>query len=117
MCYEICLQEKYIIPNCGCSDPSIPITDPRQKICSNKITLNCVKIQKDKFETVKISDYCDIYCPLQCDEIVYSASVHSASFPTKFYSDILYTQDGVEDKLNPPYIFIPPDSNFTNLSV
>jgi len=116
LCYEICLQEKYIIPNCGCSDPSIPITSKKQKICSNKMALNCVKIQKDKFDTVKISDYCDAYCPLQCDEIVYSANVHSASFPTKFYSDILYTQDGVEEKLNPSYQFLPPDANFTNLS-
>jgi hypothetical protein len=108
LCYEICLQEKYIIPNCGCSDPSIPITDPIQVVCNNVTSLRCVKEEKDKFDKMKITDTCDSFCPLECNSTTYSATLSSASYPTSYYLKIVKNQSSIINNFNPPNDFSPP---------
>ena len=101
------MQEKYIIPNCGCSDPSIPITDPDQTVCSDSDSLTCVKEEKDKFDKMKITDTCDSFCPLECSSTTYSATISSASYPTNYYSKIVKNQSCIISSFNPPNEFKP----------
>lgn len=65
LCYQICLQELYIKPNCSCADPSIPLTSSDTSICNNSTTLDCVNTQRQQIENIKLDEVCGPYCPLE----------------------------------------------------
>ncbi|RNA09553.1 FMRFamide-activated amiloride-sensitive sodium channel isoform X1 [Brachionus plicatilis] len=108
LCYEICLQYEQIVPNCQCADPSIPIVDSNLTICSNAKSLNCVKEQRDSFDSSKnIDEVCGRFCPDSCDQMIYSTSISQSSYPTDYYSSILVNQNSLVDKFNPANEFTP----------
>lgn len=107
LCNEICLQYERIIPNCDCSDPSVPIINSTLEICSNEDELECVKEQRDEIDVTGIEDICDQYCPLECDSVLYTTSVSSAVYPTDYYGNILMSQTNINSKFNPKNTFSP----------
>lgn len=107
LCFEICMQYEKIIPNCGCADPRIPIADEKQKICHDKLSLNCTKNERDILDRLDIGDLCDKYCPDECDSLEYVKTVSSAYYPSFYYSNILQTQPNVIKKFNPENFFSP----------
>ncbi|RNA20730.1 FMRFamide-activated amiloride-sensitive sodium channel isoform X1, partial [Brachionus plicatilis] len=114
LCYEICLQYEQIVPNCQCADPSIPIVDSNLTICSNAKSLNCVKEQRDSFDSSKnIDEVCGRFCPDKCDRMIYSTSISQSSYPTNYYASILSGQSNLISKFYPPASFIPSDSSLT----
>lgn len=107
LCYELCLQNLFIIPKCGCADASIPIVDDNQAICKNSTSLACVSSERDKFDNIPIGELCDTHCPLECDSVEYSTSVSSSDYPTSYYSDILRQQSNFTSKFSPANSFPP----------
>lgn len=115
LCYEVCLQTLYIIPNCGCADPSIPAWDKSQLICSNGSSLDCVSTQRDEFDKMPIGDICDTYCPMECDNIAYSYSISSSNYPSKYYLSIIKQQSGLLSKFTTKHTFSPSTSLNSNI--
>ncbi|CAF0900901.1 unnamed protein product [Brachionus calyciflorus] len=100
LCFEICIQNLHIIPGCGCSDPSVPITDKSQTICSTLDKLKCVDSIRAKFDSSDLSLNCSQLCPNECDRIIYETSVSSSNYPTYYYYNIVSKQSNVENKFN-----------------
>ena len=107
LCYEICFQYKYAIPRCNCSDPSVPVVDTDQQICNTFASLECIEDARNEFDNSPIGQFCDPYCPLECDSIDYDVSIASAKYPSDYYSDILLQQSSLK------YKFIGRNSNTT----
>ena len=100
LCFEICLQEKFIIKNCNCSDPSIFITNPDQLICDTLTELDCVNKIRGNFDESRITDKCSEFCPLECDSVIYSHKLGMADYPTDYYFSILEKQSNFFSKYN-----------------
>jgi hypothetical protein len=92
------MQYEFIIPMCGCGDPSVPVTDTTTVLCNNATTISCAKNVTDSYETLDIRSTCDKYCPLECDSNLYTSSISTAYYPTNYYSDILRTQTNLQVK-------------------
>lgn len=100
LCYEICLQYKFIIPGCNCSDASIPITDNKQRICSSLADINCVDSKKTFFDSSDLSSTCAEFCPTECEKIVYDTSINLADYPTSYYYEIVSKQKNLLSKFS-----------------
>lgn len=107
LCYELCLQNLFIIPDCKCADPTIPIVDENQFICNNFTLLECVRSKRNFFDSQPIGDICDSYCPLECDSTEYETSVSTAEYPTDYYLDILKQQSNFNTKFVTQNTFSP----------
>lgn len=100
LCFEICLQYEYIIPVCGCSDPSIPATDSNQEICHFLNDIDCVTNVTNQFNSADLSATCAQYCPLECDSEDYAYSISSAIYPTQPYYSIISQQSNFAGKFS-----------------
>ena len=85
LCDELCEQYEFVIPTCGCADPSVPIIDFNQTICASKTDLDCVKEVHDKYDKLNTANKCNVLCPTECDTITYSKSISIATYPTDYY--------------------------------
>jgi hypothetical protein len=104
------MQYEFIVPTCGCGDPSVPVTDTTTVLCKNSTTLDCVKNVTDNYDELGVSDRCDAYCPLECDSNIYTKSVSTA----RYYSGILGTQSSLQNKFTKgkSNSFSPPTNTF-----
>ena len=50
LCYEICFQYKYAIPNCGCADPSIDSNENNVTPCTVQSGGQCLYISRNIFQ-------------------------------------------------------------------
>jgi hypothetical protein len=57
LCSEVCLQYKYILPNCGCKDPTIPQSNiyAVSQFCHTTAQFDCVQQQRGYFDQNSIS--------------------------------------------------------------
>lgn len=99
LCYEYCLQSLYIIPNCGCADPTIPDVNLNITICKTRSNIECINKQRDTFNSQPIGDICDSYCPLECDSVQFSTSLSMAKYPSDYYIDVLSKQANISEKV------------------
>ncbi len=115
MCDEMCMQYEFIIPQCGCGDPSVPATDTTTVLCNNATTLQCVKTVATNYETLGIGTKCDKYCPTECDSNLYSTLMSNSYYPTNYYSGILTTQTNLKSKFSKgqPNTFSPSSQTFS----
>ena len=103
LCYEIYIQINAIIPKCNCADPSVLILNLNNSLCKNRTQLECVDLEKNKFnKTISNDD-----CSAECNSVEYSVNINSASFPTKYYSKILENDNRVKSKIKDMYLFTP----------
>lgn len=100
LCFEICLQNLLIIPACNCSDPSVPITDKNQTICSTLTNLDCVDKIRNQLDSTDLSGYCDKYCPTECDKVSYDTKIFLSDYPTTYYYDIVSKQTNLVQKFS-----------------
>lgn len=102
LCFEVCLQYKYIIPTCGCADASIPTqsTDTDQAICSSLIDVNCVSSVTDDFDNTDLASVCKDDCPLECDSQEFSTSFSLVSYPSQKYYPYISQQSDVVSKFS-----------------
>lgn len=100
LCYEICLQNMYIISKCNCSDPSIPITDLSQTLCTGRTKLDCVESVRDLFDSSDLSSSCGQYCPTECSKIAYDTSVSMSDYPSEYYYSIVSKQPNLIQKFS-----------------
>lgn len=98
LCYELCLQNLVILPNCGCSDPSIPNARRHAHVCNTIQALECVQSQRDIFDTTNIASLCDSYCPIECTTVFYDTSIYTSEYPSEYYIKILRQQRGFNEK-------------------
>jgi hypothetical protein len=98
LCYEMCLQNEFIIPMCNCSDPSVPITDPKQNICQSLNSLRCVESIRNKFDSVPISEHCDRFCPLECTSQKFDTEISMATYPSAYYYSVISQQPSLMSK-------------------
>ena len=103
LCYEIYIILNSIIPNCNCTDPSLSIPNINNLICKTANQLSCVNSWKNAFNYSIPS----IDCPLECNYVVYSTSLNSASYPTSYYATILQQNQHVINKFNNLNVFNP----------
>lgn len=108
LCYEICIQNLFIIPSCGCADPSVPRTSKFNKsikICNTIELLRCVNDQRKIFDNIPVGDKCDLHCPRECDTAVFSTKLDYSNYPTNYYKTIIPNQAGFEEKFLVTNIF------------
>jgi hypothetical protein len=78
-------------------------------ICKNLNSLTCatnvIKSKQDSFPTEQ-------ECPMECDSQQFILKSNFAIYPTKFYSDILMSQDFIRNKFSPPFAFEPNNNPF-----
>ena len=89
-----------ILPTCGCADPSVQVSlfdDANTLICTNKTQLNC--IQNVRSSNV-MRDYCEKYCPLECDSVSYDFKANFADYPTQYYYNVTIQQTNLKSKLD-----------------
>jgi hypothetical protein len=115
MCDEICMQYEFVVPICGCGDPSIPQVENSTVLCKNATTLACVKNVTDNYEAYNIGTHCDTFCPLECNSNSYSKSISIAYYPTAYYSRILSSQVNLRTKFSSGQVksFSPPSKTFS----
>jgi hypothetical protein len=91
ICFEICVQNEFIIPNCYCADPLMVAVNEltQQRVCTNLSEMNCVAQIRSQFDTTPLSNVCDKYCPFECDSQIFDASINVAAYPTDFYYGII----------------------------
>ena len=63
--------------------------------------------QRAIFDELNIQDICDIHCPLECDNTLYSTTVSSAKYPTDYYWDIIKYQANILSMSTTLNIFQP----------
>lgn len=110
LCYDLCLQKDFIERQCNCSDHSFYQYNVSMPICNTSSLIKCAHDVKDEFDTQKISEKCDTYCPTPCDSIKYQTSTSISTYPTDYYFDILIKTPNVKEKFK-TYL-----NNNTNLS-
>lgn len=98
LCFEICMQNEYIIPVCECADPSIPITDSSQTVCSSLNEIKCANNVTSQFNSVDLSITCAEYCPLECDSQDFEYSISLSNYPTTPYYKIISQQSNFNTK-------------------
>ena len=105
----MCLQTMFILPKCGCLDPSIsiPSSMSNEPICSSLDTLDCVQRERSEFDNKPISALCDVYCPLECNTQTFSTTISQSKYPSSYYSNILPKQSGLASKFNLSSKFTP----------
>jgi hypothetical protein len=109
LCFDICFDSEYVLPNCNCSDPSISYRSDKDKsrICWQRSQLRCIRQQRAKLEVTPLSEKCEKYCPKECDTIEYSTSVTNSAYPTEYYKKILQQQDILKSRFFIRYPFTP----------
>lgn len=100
LCYEICLQNLFIITSCSCSDPSIPVINSTQAVCATLSQLTCADNVRDKFDSTDLSNSCGSYCPDECDKILYNTHISMTDYPTQYYYDVVAQQSNVINKFS-----------------
>ena len=105
LCYKIYLLLNVIIPNCKCLDSSILISYLNHTICKTRSELQCVNSWKTSFNQIILTSD----CPIECEEIVYTLSLNTASYPTDFYIQILQKIENINKRFKPDndYPFSP----------
>jgi hypothetical protein len=101
LCYDICFDDLYVQKNCSCSDPSIPYHPVNLSTCWTTTQLECSAEQRNRLETMSISELCDEFCPRECDSIYYSATTSMSDYPTAYYAFIFDKHPAVEDAFKP----------------
>ena len=83
LCYEVCFQYRFIIPNCKCASASIKSNVDNVDTCLVRNNgLECVYNQSILFSDKRAS--CDQDCPEICERVKYSTQVSMSSYPTRF---------------------------------
>lgn len=116
LCIEYCFQNLFIKTICNCSDPSVPILNLDETICYEAQTLDCVRKERNKFNTKIIESACSKYCPEECDSVFYSTTLSTSSYPTEYYSNILKEQPSIKEKLNVTSQY-QPERNYRNVII
>ena len=101
LCFDICLQQNFIIKTCGCSDASVyPSIQAslNETFCSTLVQLDCVSKVRDRFDSIRLSDTCSQNCPQECDTILYYKSLGIANFPTVYYFNV--AKNGLLSRFN-----------------
>jgi hypothetical protein len=101
LCYDICYDDLFVQKNCSCSDPSIPYHPDNVEICWTTSQIECTVTQRKQLEKSSLSEYCDSYCPRECDFIYYSTSVSMSDYPTTYYGYIFDKHPDVEEAFTP----------------
>ena len=86
-CFDLCLQ-KLIIDICKCYDLSYP---PLKKVtpCLNDSQLKCANDEYMKYINGDNLKCANIYCPLECEEVLYEYTLSSSDYPTEYAYQIL----------------------------
>ena len=93
-CYKLCYQVS-VVNNCFCYDAAYPntnITNSSVRGCHTETDLTCLASIKSSFQQDDIRYHCDNYCPIECLSVSFSTSVHTASYPTDAYLNLLLRQ-------------------------
>jgi hypothetical protein len=108
LCIDVYKQINNVIKICKCNHPSMPLIK-KYPICKNLNSLTCatnvIKSKQDSFPTEQ-------ECPMECDSQQFILKSNFAIYPTKFYSDILMSQDFIRNKFSPPFAFEPNNNPF-----
>ncbi|RNA14620.1 DEgenerin Like [Brachionus plicatilis] len=96
-CFENCLQFKFIIPKCNCSDPQISTTNTIG-FCKTSKQIVCVEEVRKQFDSEDLSLTCDKECPVSCDTMQYSYQKSYSDYPTQYYYEIIKKQDNLKNR-------------------
>lgn len=99
-CIEVCLQNKFIIPRCNCSDPQIKTYDLEANLCKSYEQMICIDKVRDKFDTDDLSLICSEHCPENCDTIDYEYLISHSDYPSEYYYNLVKMQNNVKEKFN-----------------
>ncbi len=86
-CFALCLQ-KDIIETCDCYDLNyqrLANVTP----CLRDGQLKCANEEYLKYIKENINEKCSVYCPLECDEVMYDYTISSSDYPTEYAYEIL----------------------------
>ena len=86
-CFEICLQKYFVLPACGCEDPSLFPYYINDAICYTVSDLNCTNNIRSKLSSLTQS--CNDYCPIACALFTYETNLDSSAYPTNYYTEVL----------------------------
>jgi hypothetical protein len=93
-CFELCFRQ-YVLDKCGCEDLSSRFSGDDKSVppCINSAQFICDHKNYNHFYQNLLTEMCidSNLCPLECEEIDYSATVSSTSFPTPGYYEFLKT--------------------------
>ncbi|CAF0735692.1 unnamed protein product [Brachionus calyciflorus] len=98
VCFEICLQNEFIIPKCNCSDPSVPITNDDQKLCSTLNETICVEDVRKFFDSKDLTKFCEDQCPRECDKVEYLYDINNSDYPSVYYYNVIKDQPNLKGK-------------------
>ena len=78
LCYEVCFQYDYLIPNCNCSDASVGSNENNVSVCAIAPERKCLDIQRAAFR----SSNCNSECPEVCERVEYEYKVSTSAYPS-----------------------------------
>jgi hypothetical protein len=93
-CFDVCFLD-YNINKCGCQDLRQIVSYKDIPGCLNSTQIFCTQNSFANFYAKLTTDPCASTCPFQCDNIEYSASVTTTSFPTPAYYQVLKSHPNV----------------------
>ncbi len=76
LCNEFCIQYNYVKTTCKCNDPSVPIVDKSEQICTSPIEMSCIQEVRNSFN--RNATNCGQYCPSECDTFTLNPTLSMA---------------------------------------
>ena len=102
-CYKMCYQIA-VVNNCSCYDPEFPNTNSTDMnnitFCHDPEKLNCMTNVEAYFSDNGLTTDCSNSCPMECLSAEYKTSMHTASYPTEWYLDLLLKQTNLVNKFS-----------------
>ena len=88
----------FIFREHDCYDESIPFFENLNRPCGKIAESFNNSIYKDKREFYNSTyNECKEKCPIECDYMIYDATISSSQFPTTTYTEVLVLNENVSD--------------------
>ena len=93
-CLKLCYQY-YIIDKCECKSLQftyLTLTSKNANGCVSALNLECMKQKDNAFYDTDQVNTCFDSCPIECNSVNYDFNIRTATYPSKWYSDLFVEQ-------------------------
>lgn len=119
-CYKMCYQIA-VVNNCSCYDATYAntnATDFSILACHDGAKLQCMFDIRTIFSETGWNGECsDLKCPIECEQISYKTSVHTTSYPSSTYLQLLLQQSSLISKYSSSTKSSPNFSSYVSSSI
>jgi amiloride-sensitive sodium channel subunit delta len=104
-CLKMCFM-KYLYENCKCYDIKVPLTPKNQdryleRACVRGNEVDCMREKQRRFySNAELFGPCYAKCPIECERIKYDLRVHTSTYPTEWYAELLNNSTAFNETIN-----------------